>query len=158
MRRIGLSFLLILGLLVVPTTGSALGEEQGYVFGTVTDAVTERPVEGICVWVYGPEMTETAYSGFTNWDGVYEIGLPAGEWILEFDDCERHAYDTVQDVVNITVNSEVQVDQFLPLADGILLVVRIGSTPKQEVEEAYAMLESLGGNVLGTCATSVGDA
>lgn len=37
------------------------------------------------------------------------------------------------------------------VADGILLVVRRGTTPRQYVEEAYAMLENLGGNVLGTC-------
>jgi succinoglycan biosynthesis transport protein ExoP len=41
------------------------------------------------------------------------------------------------------------------VVDGILLVVRIGSTPKGLVEEAYQMLEGLGGNVLGTCATAV---
>ncbi len=41
------------------------------------------------------------------------------------------------------------------IADGILLVVRIGSTPKALVEEAFQMLEGLGGNVLGTCATAV---
>ena len=43
------------------------------------------------------------------------------------------------------------------IVDGILLVVRIGSTPKALVEEAYQMLEGLGGNVLGTCATAVDD-
>lgn len=37
------------------------------------------------------------------------------------------------------------------LADGILLVVRIGSTSKVLVEQANHQLESLGGNVLGTC-------
>lgn len=41
------------------------------------------------------------------------------------------------------------------VVDGILLVVRIGQTPKGLVEEAYQMLEGLGGNVLGTCATAV---
>jgi receptor protein-tyrosine kinase len=41
------------------------------------------------------------------------------------------------------------------IADGILLVVRLGMTPKYLVEEAYTMLENLGGNVLGTCATAV---
>ncbi len=40
------------------------------------------------------------------------------------------------------------------LADGVLLVVRIGGTPKGLVEEAFTMIENLGGNVLGTCATS----
>jgi len=41
------------------------------------------------------------------------------------------------------------------VVDGILLVVRIGSTAKGLVEEAYQMLEGLGGNVLGTVATAV---
>jgi len=41
------------------------------------------------------------------------------------------------------------------IVDGILLVVRIGTTPKGMVEEAYQMLEGLGGNVLGTCATAI---
>lgn len=39
------------------------------------------------------------------------------------------------------------------MVDGILLVVRLGSTSKVLVEEANAQLESLGGNVLGTCLT-----
>jgi capsular exopolysaccharide synthesis family protein len=41
------------------------------------------------------------------------------------------------------------------IADGILLVVRLSSTPKFLVEEAFQMLENLGGNILGTCATAV---
>lgn len=39
------------------------------------------------------------------------------------------------------------------MADGILLVVRLGHTPRYYVEQTSNMLESLGGNVLGTCLT-----
>jgi len=39
------------------------------------------------------------------------------------------------------------------MADGILMVVRLGSTPRQFVQQTINMLESLGGNVLGTCLT-----
>jgi len=39
------------------------------------------------------------------------------------------------------------------VADGIILVVRLGSTPRSYVERAYGLLENLGGNVLGTCLT-----
>ncbi len=39
------------------------------------------------------------------------------------------------------------------LADGIVLVVRLGQTPRNLVEETYNRLESLGGNVLGTLLT-----
>ncbi|MCC6408249.1 MAG: CpsD/CapB family tyrosine-protein kinase [Planctomycetes bacterium] len=43
------------------------------------------------------------------------------------------------------------------IADGVLLVVRLATTPRQYVEQAHSMLENLGGNVLGTCVTGVGD-
>lgn len=39
------------------------------------------------------------------------------------------------------------------VTDGIILVVRLGSTPRQYVEQTYNALENLGGNVLGTCMT-----
>lgn len=39
------------------------------------------------------------------------------------------------------------------VADGIVLVVRLGSTPRHVVEQTYNMLETMGGNVLGTCLT-----
>lgn len=43
------------------------------------------------------------------------------------------------------------------LADGVVLVVRLSSTPRQYVEQAHSMLENLGSNVLGTCVTGVLD-
>ena len=39
------------------------------------------------------------------------------------------------------------------MADGILLVVRLGHTPRYYVEQTNNALEALGGNVLGTCLT-----
>lgn len=39
------------------------------------------------------------------------------------------------------------------LADGIVLVVRLGVTPRAQVEQTYNTLEAMGGNVLGTCLT-----
>ena len=39
------------------------------------------------------------------------------------------------------------------MADGILLVTRLGSTPRHFVEQTFNTLEALGGNVLGTCLT-----
>lgn len=39
------------------------------------------------------------------------------------------------------------------MADGILMVVRLGSTPRHFVQQTINVLESLGGNVLGTCLT-----
>lgn len=40
------------------------------------------------------------------------------------------------------------------IADGIVLVVRLGSTPRQFVEQTHNTLETMGGNVLGTCLTA----
>lgn len=39
------------------------------------------------------------------------------------------------------------------IADGIILVVRLGSTPRHYVEQTHNMLETMGGNVLGSCLT-----
>lgn len=39
------------------------------------------------------------------------------------------------------------------LCDGILMIVRLGSTPRHLVEETYTVLENLGGNILGVCLT-----
>lgn len=41
------------------------------------------------------------------------------------------------------------------IVDGIVLVVKLSSTPRSYVEQANTMLENLGGNVLGTCVTGV---
>ncbi|MBM3978510.1 MAG: CpsD/CapB family tyrosine-protein kinase [Planctomycetes bacterium] len=43
------------------------------------------------------------------------------------------------------------------LADGIVLVVRMHSTQRHLVEQAYNLLENLGGNVLGTLLTAAGE-
>ena len=39
------------------------------------------------------------------------------------------------------------------IADGIILVIRLGSTARHYVEQTHNMLEALGGNVLGSCLT-----
>lgn len=121
MRRMLALVLLVVSVVGAPAASGALeAGGDGVVFGTVSDAVTERPVPYVCVWVFGPEMTETEFSGFTNADGVYEIGgMPAGEYILEFNDCERDAYDAMQDVVQITPGNPTEANQFLALGDGV---------------------------------------
>lgn len=43
------------------------------------------------------------------------------------------------------------------LADGIVMVVRLGYTPRHLVEQAFTLLESVGGNVLGTCVTGASE-
>jgi capsular exopolysaccharide synthesis family protein len=43
------------------------------------------------------------------------------------------------------------------IADGIVLVVRLGLTPRHQVEQTHNTLEALGGNVLGTCLTGAED-
>jgi capsular exopolysaccharide synthesis family protein len=40
------------------------------------------------------------------------------------------------------------------MADGVILVVRLYSTPRHYVEQTHHMLETMGGNVLGMCLTA----
>ena len=62
----------------------------------------------------------------------------------------RYDYILVDSPAALTMNSPSVLGS---LADGIILVVRLNSTPKMYVEEAYQLLENLGGNILGTCLT-----
>ncbi len=43
------------------------------------------------------------------------------------------------------------------VADGVLLVVRMGTTPRHYVEQTHNLIENLGGNILGTCLTGAGE-
>lgn len=43
------------------------------------------------------------------------------------------------------------------MADGIILVVRLHATQRHLVEQAYNLLENMGGNVLGTMLTAAGE-
>ncbi|MEC8494785.1 MAG: hypothetical protein VXZ39_07680, partial [Planctomycetota bacterium] len=43
------------------------------------------------------------------------------------------------------------------MADGILVVVRLGETPRHYVEQTINALEGLGGNILGTCLTGAAE-
>lgn len=62
----------------------------------------------------------------------------------------RYDYILIDSPAALTMNSPSVLGS---LADGIILVVRLNSTPKMYVEEAYQLLENLGGNILGTCLT-----
>ena len=44
------------------------------------------------------------------------------------------------------------------VADGVILVVRLGSTARHYVDQAQNLLENLGSNLLGTCLTGAGEA
>lgn len=63
---------------------------------------------------------------------------------------QRYSY-VVIDSPESTTTSDASV--LGAVADGILMVVRLGSTPRHYVEAALGQLEALGGNVLGTCLT-----
>lgn len=118
MRRMVAMMVLLVSAVAAPVAGGA-AEGTGAVYGEVIDAVTERPVADVCVRVYGAEMTPTEFSAVSNSDGGYEIGgLPPGEYILEFDDCEADAYATVHDAVIITAGKAVVAHQFLALNAG----------------------------------------
>lgn len=61
---------------------------------------------------------------------------------------QRSSYVLIDTPEALTISDASQMGA---IADGILLVVRLDSTPRQLVEQANQQLASLGGNVLGTC-------
>jgi 5-hydroxyisourate hydrolase-like protein (transthyretin family) len=62
--------------------------QGGIVTGRVVDEVTELPLEGVCVTVYGPESEEGGSSGgCTGPDGRYRTtGVAPGDAYVRFDD------------------------------------------------------------------------
>jgi len=117
MRKITLAFILVASSLVVPLTAGA-GEGTGAIYGTVTDAVTGAPIDDVCVTVtQGGNPTE--YSGWTDSNGVYEVGAMApGAYDLAFAACEQGGYDSVGAAATVVVGPAVKVDAELSLSAG----------------------------------------
>ena len=64
---------------------------------------------------------------------------------------QRFSYILIDTPESMTISDAALLGS---LADGIVLVVRLNSTPRQYVEQTYNTLETMGGNVLGTCLTA----
>jgi capsular exopolysaccharide synthesis family protein len=62
----------------------------------------------------------------------------------------RFSYVLIDTPEAMTINDAMLVGA---ISDGIILVVRLGQTPRHYVEQVHSQLESVGGNVLGTCVT-----
>ncbi|MEM9802715.1 MAG: CpsD/CapB family tyrosine-protein kinase [Planctomycetota bacterium] len=63
---------------------------------------------------------------------------------------QRFSYVLIDTPQALTISDASQLGA---MADGILMVVRLGETPRHYVEQTMNTLETLGGNVLGTCLT-----
>lgn len=64
---------------------------MGGISGTVTDEATGDPLEGICVYGYGPGVL--SYWDETDTEGTFEIATTEpGEYVVEFYDCSTHEY------------------------------------------------------------------
>lgn len=63
---------------------------------------------------------------------------------------QRYSYVLI-DTAESTTTSDASL--LGAMVDGILVVVRVRSTPRHYVEQACLTLETMGGNVLGTCLT-----
>lgn len=140
----GLRVLLIDGNVQNPSIEHYLGlpRRQGFyelLQGALTldQAIRRTPVEHLDVLATG--AAPTLQSDFLNVDRMRAVL-----------DAVKRNYDYVL-IDAPAVLAANQPSVMGTVADGIVLVVRRGTTPRQYVEEAYAMLENLGGNVLGTC-------
>jgi lysophospholipase L1-like esterase len=73
------------------TVGIDAALQQSATFwGTVTDAVTGEPIEGVCVYADPSDGGSGSGAATTASDGTYTIdtGLAAGSYEVEFDPCE----------------------------------------------------------------------
>ncbi|MFT4539271.1 MAG: capsular exopolysaccharide synthesis family protein [Planctomycetota bacterium] len=63
---------------------------------------------------------------------------------------QRYSYVLVDTPQAMTISDASLIGA---MVDGVLLVVRLGETPRHYVEQTYNQIEALGGNILGTCLT-----
>ena len=63
---------------------------------------------------------------------------------------QRYSYVLVDTPEAMTISDASQLGA---IADGVLMVVRLGYTPRHYVEQTVNTIEALGGNILGTCLT-----
>ena len=81
----------------------------GTVRGTVTDAVTRRPVDGAQVYVVGSD-----FATLTNSLGEFQLVVPADELELR---ARRVGYGTTSKKATITAGDVTTVDSFLSVVD-----------------------------------------
>jgi Mrp family chromosome partitioning ATPase len=63
---------------------------------------------------------------------------------------QRYSYVIIDTPQALTISDASQLGA---IADGVLMVVRLGYTPRHYVEQTVNTIEALGGNILGTCLT-----
>ena len=63
---------------------------------------------------------------------------------------QRYSYVLIDTPQALTISDASQLGA---IADGVLMVVRLGYTPRHYVEQTVNTIEALGGNILGTCLT-----
>jgi hypothetical protein len=76
----GVLFLLMTAFTIVLFTSNAAAASQ--VFGTVTDAETEKPIEGAKVYIYQSDSKENAVETRTNTKGYYEADIEPGTYSI----------------------------------------------------------------------------
>ena len=110
----------------------------GTVRGTVTDAVSKRPVDGVSVFVAGTDL-----GTLTNSLGQFQLNLPAGQVELRV---RRVGYGTTSRKVTVTAGEVAQADfEVSQVAIGLDAVVVTGagaSTERRKVPNTVATINT----------------
>src|SRR5712691_6763497 len=110
----------------------------GTVRGTVTDAVSKRPVDGVSVFIAGTDL-----GTLTNSLGQFQLNLPAGQVELRV---RRVGYGTTSRKVTVTAGEVAQADfEVSQVAIGLDAVVVTGagaSTERRKVPNTVATINT----------------
>lgn len=129
-RVLGIAFV---GVCLLAPLARAQG--TGTIRGRVTDAITDRPIDGVQVYVIGMEL-----GTLTNGDGRYQFSVRAGEVELR---TRRVGYATVVQKVTVTAGEVVDAPfQLRGAAVGLDVVVVTGAGAETEKRKL--------GNTIGT--------
>ncbi|MBX6365114.1 MAG: SusC/RagA family TonB-linked outer membrane protein [Gemmatimonadetes bacterium] len=126
-------------LLLLLAAWPAAAQGTGTVRGTVTDAVTRRPLAGAQVSIVG-----TRIGALTNGSGVYVIpGVPAGSHTVRVDDI---GFKTVEKPVTVTAEQAATVDfeltQSAIALDEVVVTGTPGATTKRTVGNSVSQIDA----------------
>src|SRR5256885_8754792 len=116
----------------------AAAQGTGTIRGQITDAVTNRPVDGVHVYLAGTEL-----GTLTNAEGRYQFAARAGEVELQ---AKRVGYASVRQKVSVTPGQAVDADfQLRQAAIGLDAVVVTGAgaqTEKRKLGNTVATIDA----------------
>jgi len=99
----GAFFLLLAALALVLWTSNALAASR--IYGTVTDADTDDPIEEANVYIYDPDNKDNSHKTTTDGEGYYEVTVDPGHYEIQI---SKDGYETHKGEEDVGFEEQVE--------------------------------------------------